>query len=396
MIWENIRLAFRDLAANKLRTALSLLGIVIGVSSVIVITTLGESATASIESNFAEAGLETLTVFPGRSADQAERFFTLELAEDISNAVPGVAQVIPLQQGQVRAIYRDDSLGATAIATTPAYAEVFDWGATLGSFVTEEDNARRRRSVVLGAQVAEDFFGDEDPVGRVIRLSLGGTLSSFRVTGVMAERSASIGVSFDDRVFVPYQTYATRLARVEQVGAYVVEISPDADPIAVGEGVDEYLSGLTGDENAFNVLSPSTIAETFSEVTGTLSTFLAGIAAISLLVGGIGIMNIMLVAVVERTREIGIRKALGATPAVIRGQFLTEAISLTLIGGGLGVALGTGISALGVRLLDISLAPAYWSYGLALGFSAAVGLFFGLYPAWRASRLDPVQALSYE
>lgn len=396
MIWENIKLAFRDLGANKLRTALSLLGIVIGVSSVIVITTLGESATASIEGNFAQAGLETLTIFPGRTASEAERFFTLDLADDITAAVPGISRVVPVQQGQVRAIYRDESIAATALATTPEYAEIFDWGATSGNFVTADDNNRRRRVVVIGADIADDFFGDENPVGRVLRLSIGGSLSSFRIIGVMTEKSASIGVSFNDRVYVPYETYASRLSRIDEVGAYVAEVAEGSDPVAAGEALDRYLTSLTGDENAFNVLSPSTIAETFSEVTGTLSTFLAGIAAISLLVGGIGIMNIMLVAVAERTREIGIRKALGATPAAIRGQFLTEAISLTLVGGAIGVALGTGISALGVRLIDVSLTPAYWAYGLALGFSAAVGLFFGLYPAWRASRLDPVQALSYE
>jgi putative ABC transport system permease protein len=175
-----------------------------------------------------------------------------------------------------------------------------------------------------------------------------------------------------------------------------LKTEPGADVLQVSADLEDFLLARTGDESAYNVLSPSSIAEAFQEVTTTLSGFLAGIAAISLLVGGIGIMNIMLVAVAERTREIGIRKALGATPAAIRGQFLTEAIALTVFGGMLGAGAGTGLSAIGARLLDLTLVPAYWAYALALGFSAAVGLFFGLYPAWRASRLDPVAALSYE
>ena len=396
MIWENVKLALKDLVANKLRTTLSLLGIVIGVTSVIVITTLGESASAGIQGDIAQAGLETITVFPGRSGDLVERFFTEELASEIETDVDGIAGAIPTQQGNVRVAYRGDALSATVVASGARYAEVFDWVPESGRFLDEADELRARQVIVLGQSLAEELFPAGDSDGQLVRLFLGGQSAAFRVIGVMEEKSASIGVSFDDRAFVPYTTYTRRIARAERVGSYVLKTEPGADVLQVTEDLENYLLARTGDEAAYNVLSPSSIAEAFEEVTNTLSGFLAGIAAISLLVGGIGIMNIMLVAVAERTREIGLRKALGATPAAIRGQFLTEAIALTVFGGILGAAAGTGLSALGAGLLDLTLVPAYWAYALALGFSAAVGLFFGLYPAWRASRLDPVAALSYE
>jgi putative ABC transport system permease protein len=396
VIWENVKLAFSDLRANKLRTALSLLGIVIGVMSVIVITTLGESASAGIQGNIAEAGLETITVSPGRAADGLEGFFTPELSERIRDSVSGVEAVVPVHQGQVRISYRGETLAATAVAAGPEYAAVFDWDPAEGSFVRESDELRARQAVVLGAETAEDLFPDGGAIDSIVRLFIGGQSLAFRVIGVMADKSASLGVSFNDRVIVPYSTFTRKISRPERVGSYVIATAPGEDVIAISENLESYLLAETRDENAFRVLSPSSIAEAFESVTATLNAFLAGIAAISLLVGGIGIMNIMLVAVAERTREIGIRKALGATPAAIRGQFLTEAIALTIIGGLIGVAAGTGIAALGVRLIDVPLVPATWAYGLSLGFSAGVGLFFGLYPAWRASRLDPVQALSYE
>ena len=396
MIWENVKLALKDLIANKLRTALSLLGIVIGVTSVIVITTLGESASAGIQSNIASAGLETITVFSGRSSELVERFFTEELAQEIETDVDGVASVVPTQQGSVRVGYRGETVSATVVAASARYAEVFDWNPESGTFLTPDDELRARQVIVLGTDLAEDLFPAGDALDQLVRVTVGGRSIPFRVSGVMAPKSASIGVSFNDRAFIPYTTYTRRVGRVERVGAYVLKTEPGADVLTVSDSLEGYLLARTGDESAFNVLSPSSIAEAFAEVTNTLGGFLAGIAAISLLVGGIGIMNIMLVAVAERTREIGIRKALGATPAAIRGQFLTEAIALTVLGGVLGVGAGTGLSALGVRLLDLPLVPAYWAYFLALGFSGAVGLFFGLYPAWRASRLDPVTALSYE
>jgi putative ABC transport system permease protein len=282
------------------------------------------------------------------------------------------------------------------VATGPEYASVFDWEATQGSFITRTDENGARRSIVLGHEPAEDLFPEGNARDNIVRLFLGGRSVAFRVSGVMEEKSASIGVSFDDRVFIPYSTYSRKIANVERVGAYVIATESGADVLSIAESLEAYLFELTGDQDAYRVISPSSIAEAFSEVSRTLSVFLAGIAAISLLVGGIGIMNIMLVAVAERTREIGIRKALGATPGAIRGQFLTEAVSLTLIGGLLGVGIGIGLSVVGVRLMSLDLSPAYWAYALALGFSAGVGLFFGLYPAWRASKLDPVAALSYE
>jgi putative ABC transport system permease protein len=197
-------------------------------------------------------------------------------------------------------------------------------------------------------------------------------------------------------VFVPFDTYTRRVEPIARVQRYAVGIRQGADVIGITRRIEDFFFELTGSRSAIRLLTPSAVAEAFNAVTSTLNIFLAVIAAISLVVGGIGIMNIMFVSVSERTKEIGIRKALGASPAVIRGQFLTEAVTLTLSGGVLGIVFGTAMSYAGTWLLGWSFAPSPWAYPLALAFSSAVGIFFGLYPAIRASRLDPVQALMFE
>lgn len=395
MILENFRLAIHSLTSNKMRTLLSLLGIVIGVASVITITSLGESASASVTSSIAQAGLENLTVSPRGGSREIRDNFTGELIEPILRFIPDIATVLPQSQTGVQIRSGDQTWQGTANAVPAEFASVMDYSPEAGGFFTQADEAARRSLVVLGSEVAEELFPEEDALGKRVRITGGGQTRTFEIIGVMEEKSAGFGVSYDSAVYIPYQTYAQRYTRSSQVGSLSIRIIPGADPLAVQADLEEFLDKILGEGN-YRVLSPATIAQTASEVTGTLQLLLSGIAAISLLVGGIGIMNIMLVAVAERTREIGIRKAIGAAPGVIMGQFIIEAGVLTSLGGILGVGAGLGVSLAVSNTLGWAFMPNTGAIILALGVSTAIGLFFGFYPAFRASRLDPIKALSYE
>ena len=395
MFKENIKLALKAMMGNKLRTLLSLLGIVIGVGSVITILTLGESATKSITQSIVESGLETISIFSTSNDNKSiQHEFTEELPAKIIKNVPDISAVV--STNSTRATIRNGQISEsyTVMGVPANYASVLDYSSTEGVFLTEKDNQDSRQVVVLGSEAAETLFPNGNAVGSYVSI-FRNQAKSYRVVGVMEEKSASFNLQFDTSVYIPYTTYIQRIAKVEIVGSYLIRTETGSDVLEVTDNLETYLDKLVGEGN-YRVFSPSTIAEMATTVTGTLSLVLAAIAAISLLVGGIGIMNIMLVSVAERTKEIGIRKALGAPPSVIRGQFITEAITLTLIGGILGVLLGTGISLVATNMLGWSLFPQYGSYLLAVGFSMLVGIFFGWYPAMKASKLDPIEALNYE
>ncbi len=398
MFWENVRLALREFGGNRLRTFLSLLGIVIGIGSVISITTLGQSATASVQKQVAQGGLETIMVFPGRdAAKEVRRLFTVELAQKLKSEVPGIREVTPMAQaGYYLKHGRDTYENASVLGVQASFPGIYSYQNASGSFLSEEDGEKRRSVVALGAEIASVLFPGGDALGQYVRIYRKGVARSFKVVGVMKTKTGTMGVDFDGSAYVPYETYSARLERLENVQRYAMGTADGVDVLKVADRVDAFFARLTGNEESFRVMSPSTIAEMFTNVTKTLNLFLTGVAAISLLVGGIGIMNIMLVSVAERTREIGIRKALGASPRAIRGQFLTEAVTLTLVGGLVGMALGTALSFLATALLKWSFAPQAASYLLAVACSSAVGIFFGLYPAARAARLQPVEALSFE
>ncbi len=396
MILEHMRSATRSLWGNKLRTFLSMIGIVIGVGSVVAITALGESARASITSQIAQAGLETVTVNVGRRPGAAvERLFTEELVDKFTE-FEGIKAAAAVNRSNAQLKAGEESASEQITSATPAYLDIFSLEMREGRFVTEADMLERSAVVVLGSELADTLFPDGGAVGSSVRV-LGSSPKQLRVVGVLETRSDTFGFSFDSGAFVPRTSYLVRIAKPDRPDSFVLWADPDArDVVETAAELQAWFDAETGSENAVRVQSPSTIAETMSGVTDTLSGFLAGIAAISLVVGGIGIMNIMLVSVTERTREIGIRKALGATPAAIRVQFLVEAIYITLAGGLAGLALGMGISKVASGFLgwDFILSPS--SMAVAVAFSAATGIFFGLYPAARAARLDPVVALSYE
>ena len=395
MFKENLKLALKAMLGNKLRTLLSLLGIVIGVGSVITILTLGESATKSITQSIVESGLETISIFSTSNDNKSiQREFTEELSEKILNNVQDISTVLATNSTRVTLRNGQVSESYTVMGVPANYAEVLDYTSAEGMFFSEKDDWDTRQVVVLGAEAAKSLFPDGNAVGSYVSI-FRNQAKSYRVVGVMDEKAASFNLQFDSSVYIPYNTYIQRMEKVEIVGSYLIRTETGSDVLEVSDNLETYLDRLVGEGN-YRVFSPSTIAEMASSITGTLSLVLAAIAAISLLVGGIGIMNIMLVSVAERTKEIGIRKALGAPPSVIRGQFITEAVTLTLIGGIFGVIFGTGVSLLATNMLGWSLFPQYFSYLLAVGFSMLVGIFFGWYPAMKASKLDPIEALNYE
>lgn len=393
MLIENIKLAFGAMRGSKMRTALSLLGIVIGVASVVAILTIGQSASQSITESIAVGGLDMITIYPS-FGQRTTGTFTEEFSEMLIRDVEGLQTVLPQNNSSARVRYGKESMNASVSGVLSDYGNVLNLEYAEGSFFSDMDNINRRQVVVLGSSVAETLFPEQEALGQYVSL-FRNQAKSYLVVGVLEAKDATFNLSYDNTVFIPYNTYGQRFLRTSGVGAYVIKVMDGYDTIEVSDRVTEYLDDIVGTDG-YNLFSPASLAEMANQITGTFSAFLAAIAAISLLVGGIGIMNIMLVSVAERTKEIGIRKALGASPSVIRGQFIVEALTLTILGGLLGVALGSLLSYAVTNLMDWSLHLSYASFILAMGFSMFVGVFFGWYPAMKASRLDPIDALNYE
>jgi putative ABC transport system permease protein len=393
MIFENIKLAFSAMRGSKLRTALSLLGIVIGVASVVAILTIGDSASKSITESIAVGGLDLVTVYPA-SEQRTTGTFTEDFSNTLMKNIEGIEIILPQNNSNAQVRNGQENISATVTGVPSSYGSVLKLEYDEGSFFTDLDNINRRQVVVLGKDIADELFPDGNALGQYVSI-FRNQAKSYLVSGVLSAKDATFNLSYDGSVFIPYNTYQQRFRNTTSVGSYVMKVSEGFDTIAVSDKVTEFLDDLVSTDG-YTLFSPATLAEMANEITGTFSAFLAAIAAISLLVGGIGIMNIMLVSVAERTKEIGIRKALGASPNVIRGQFISEAITLTLIGGVLGILLGSFLSLAVTNVMKWSLHLSYSSFILAMGFSMFVGVFFGWYPAMKASKLDPIEALNYE
>ncbi|MDT4761893.1 ABC transporter permease [Sphaerochaeta sp. PS] len=393
MIIENIKLAFGAMRGSKLRTALSLLGIVIGVGSVVAILTIGDSAAKSITESISVGGLDMVTVYPA-FGQRTTGTFTEEFGDTIMRDVEGIELVLPQNTSSAQVRNSKQNMSATVTGVLSSYGEALNFVYTEGEFFSSLDNINRRQVVVLGSAVAEELFPEGTALGKYVSV-FRNQAKSYQVVGVIESKDATFNISYDKSIFIPYNTYDQRFRKNASVGAYVLKVADGYDTIEVSDKVTEMLDDLVGTDG-YNLFSPASLAEMATQITGTFSAFLAAIAAISLLVGGIGIMNIMLVSVAERTKEIGIRKALGASPNVIRGQFISEALTLTVLGGILGILLGSGLSFVVTNLMKWSLHLSYASFILAMGFSMFVGVFFGWYPAMKASKLDPIEALNYE
>ncbi len=395
MIFENIKLAVTSLISNKMRTFLSLLGIVIGISSVMTIANLGNSLTEETNNMFNDMGVNTITIYATSWDSKITSNFDLDFGVDIQNNVPEIESVVPMNNGNYEVKVGSNATRVSVIGTLPEYKDATGMVLDSGTFFTDEDNYAKKSVVVLGNSIASDLFPQGNAIGRTVKVNSGAEMYLFEVVGVLEQKDALLNLSFDNNLFIPFNSYSNKLTNQNYVSTYVLNVSSDYDVLEVEESLESYVGSVVGEDN-FATFSPASIAETFAELTGTMSLVVGAIAAISLLVGGIGIMNIMLVSVTERIKEIGIRKALGATPGNILGQFLVESVMLTFFGGIIGIGLGTWLSSLVSGWLDIPLAPDYiFSLG-ALVFSIAIGVFFGIYPAWRAAKLDPIDALNHE
>jgi putative ABC transport system permease protein len=412
-ILEYFTVAFRSLFTNKLRSALTMLGIIIGVGSVIALMSFGRGAQASILSTYDRLGTNILAIVPtsGEGTGMAGISFTtpsltLEDAKAIEKAY-GVVDIAPSNETFVQASTNNEDKFAVIEGVTPEYLTVMNHTIASGQFISKHDVSSRSLTVVLGSETASALFGTRDPVGQSIKLKG----YRFSVIGTLETVGGSMmGISMDNVIYVPITTYQTRLFpqrtasgddAVQQIAVKVAstDVMPDTkDDIT---SILRRRHRLTGDDkNDFSVISQQQMVDIISQVTGVFSLFLGAIAGISLVVGGIGIMNIMLVSVTERTREIGIRKAVGAKRRDILIQFLLESGVLSLIGGGIGILGGWAvsyiISQIPVGGMKIHSLVTPDIIALAIGVSLVIGLASGIYPAMRAARLNPIDALHYQ
>ena len=399
---EIVMVAMASIRANALRSGLTTLGIVIGTSAVITMVALGEGAQRQVQEQIENMGTNILTVRPGQGFFRGVASGSRRLEEDdalaLRDQIGHVYQIAPEIEGRYQVTYARSNSSNEIVGTWPSFFSLYNHELEHGRFFDEGEVQGRRRVAVLGSNVPDDL---ETPGGLLVGRTIQIRGIPFEVIGVLKEKGGAMWMQPDDQIFIPLSTAMYRVmgGRDRLRSIYVAAPSPDELDPAWAE-IDRVIRRehriLPTEEADFSIQQSSDILETFNETTQTFSLLLAGIAGVSLLVGGIGIMNIMLVSVTERTREIGVRKALGATRKTILFQFLVEALVLCVLGGILGVAGGFGAAELITRLYGSNTAVAAEAVAVALGFSAAIGLFFGIWPARRASVLDPIDALRYE
>jgi putative ABC transport system permease protein len=386
-------MALTAIRANRLRSGLTVLGVVIGVLSVVLLVAVGSGARAVVTAGVEDLGSNLLLVAPGSfefGQAPTRSQFTLDDIDDLSRALRDRARVTGSIASGERVRSDTGSAFTSVIGVTADFDEVVNRPISRGEFLNESDMATARRVVVLGASAADGLFGDVDPIAR--RVTVGGL--RFRVIGTVEPLGTALGVDRDGQVYLPLTT-AQRLFGIRTIDTLFVRADDRADLDDVTVTIERVL-GERFDPDEFTVLSQDEILGVAGRILDTLTLVLAAIAGISLLVGGIGVSNIMLVSVSERTREIGLRKALGARTREITRQFLVEAIVLCGIGGVLGVALGIGLSVAAERFTPVPALVTWWSVALAFGVSVFVGVAFGVFPARRAGKLDPVVALRRE
>ncbi|PKO13808.1 MAG: multidrug ABC transporter substrate-binding protein [Chloroflexi bacterium HGW-Chloroflexi-10] len=408
VLLQSFQVALRALTANKMRSSLTILGIVIGVAAVVALMAIGNGATASITSSIEGIGSNLVTVMQGRmqagsSGQSSSSPLTFQDYEVLNAQLINTAGISPVYQKTYNVSQGKEIYSITVYAATEDYLSVNSHTLAAGRNINASDRRSQMRVAIIGSQTAKDIFGGLNPIGRSIKISG----MQFEVVGVLMEKGSSGFGNADDLVLIPLETGYTKLfgsAAVQDGKQTLSAIYISADSAESVDGVitqTEFLLRRThrlqpSEDLDFTVASQSQFLTTLSGITTTLTIFLGAIAAISLLVGGIGIMNIMLVSVTERTREIGLRKAVGARKSQILMQFLIETITLSVLGGVLGILLGLGIAwlttALGLITAEVTISSIVMSFSFAL----AIGLFFGIYPAFRAARLHPMVALRYE
>ncbi|MCL5265611.1 MAG: ABC transporter permease [Chloroflexi bacterium] len=409
---ESLRVALRSLAANKLRTALTMLGMIIGVGAVIALMSVGKGAQEMVTSRIQGMGTNLLFVTPGNQNQGGIRMgqgtaptLTLEDADAIADPlnVPAAAAVAPEAQSFAQVIAGPQNTFTRVIGTTPPFEDVRNFHVATGDFISKQNLDARSTVAVLGSNVAQTLFGDMDPIGQNIRIGI----ATFRVIGVMETKGSQAMGNQDDVVIVPITTLLQRLSNQRavrggrNVNTIYVQVADNKLMDAAVQQIGDLLRQRHRTaQDDFTIRSQDDLLSTANQITGVMTLLLGAIAGISLVVGGIGIMNIMLVSVTERTREIGIRKAVGAKRRDVLVQFMIEAVVVSVVGGIVGILLGTGLSALISRInmggQAINTVVSGDAVALAVGVSAAIGIFFGIYPATKAASLNPIEALRYE
>jgi len=403
LIGETIAVAFQSIRANKLRTALTMLGVIIGVAAVIAMVALGTGAQRAVEERINALGANLLTVFPGQSfrmgvASNVRVSLTTDDADAIRRDAKLIAAVVPEMQSSLQVKYVNKNINANIVGTTANYAEVRNYTLTVGRMFSSGDDASRERFAVLGYDVPDMLGGNAAAMMGQTILIRG---IPFEIIGVLSRKgSAGSFQNPDEQILIPLQTARYRIFGSDRLRSMTVQVS---EGVPIQQGMVDFERILRrehkirpGADNDFQVRNMQDILATQQQATQVFTALLASIAGVSLLVGGIGIMNIMLVSVTERTREIGVRKALGATRGNILTQFLIEAMVLSFVGGALGILLGSGAAITLSKLAGWNTYISPTAILVAFAFSAAVGLFFGILPARRAASLDPIVALRYE
>ena len=403
MYKESFLMAWASLIANKMRSILTMLGIIIGVAAVIALVSIGNGVKQDIQNSISSLGSNLLMVMPGaprtpgvRPSQGSMKSLKVSDYQAISK-LDGVKAASPYTANSYVTIYQSKNWTTTVSGVSSNFQDVNNWTMAEGRFISSKNVENRERVAVVGQTVVKNLFAGEDPVGKEIRVKN----IPFRVIGVLNSKgNGTMGNDQDDAIFIPYTTAMERVEGVDYLRMIYVVANDDNGIDRLQSDIENLLRVRHGikDTNLddFNIQNMKSIMETMEQTTGTLTLFLGAVAAISLVVGGIGIMNIMLVSVTERTREIGIRKALGATYFVIVTQFLIEAVVISLMGGLIGIALGIGASKLIGLASGMSTVISVPTIVLSFAFSMAIGLVFGIYPARKAAKLNPIDALHYE
>lgn len=404
-IVQNIKTALKGITVNKMRSGLTMLGIMIGVGAVIAMISIGSGASSSVTGRIQSLGSNLLMVMPGMGSSQGgarqamgtATTLTNNDAQAIEDEIPTVKLISPQFSSSAQVVYSNQNINTQITGVTAEYEEVHNFHVEFGQFITSGDETSQSRVAVLGQNAVSDLFeSGQDPIGKTIKIKN----VPLRVIGVMELKGEAAMQSPDDSIFIPLSTAQKRLFGEDRLQTIYVQVKSEKQMDLASSQISTLLLARhnigNSNEADFRIMNQADILSTMSEVTNTLGLLLGGIAAISLLVGGIGVMNIMLVSVTERTREIGLRKAVGAKSKDILGQFLIESLVLSLFGGGLGLILGI----IGSFMLSVvggwPFVVSINSVLLATIFSAAIGIFFGIYPARRASLLSPIEALRYE